>query len=132
MDKHYEEKRALLTKNLLNMKKEGFRVFINKPDRFREYNYGIISDGTDIVYVQIPRRSTLFETSFQYVPSKKNGTGIQTIEEGYGYEKILPEVFEEVVKIGRSYACASGIRCYTGIEEYFSSRPSAKDLYQEL
>ena len=50
-------KRELLKNELLNLKICGYRVFINKNDNENGsyLNYGLISDGTNILYVQFAR-----------------------------------------------------------------------------
>ena len=127
----YEERRNFLRDNLLAMKKEGYRVFINHPDEFYSFNYGIVSDGKHIVYVQMSKYENLFETAYEYVPSPSYGGGYMTLEKGYGYRLLSKEVFDEVVKSGEKYTWERGIKEYSSIWE-FMANPLKKAAYVEL
>lgn len=127
------EKRELLKRELLKMKAEGFRVFINTPDEQNYYNYGIITDGMYIVYVQFGEYgSTLFTTSFQWVPSRKNGSGCATTEKGCGYKELTKEMFYEAVTYGRSFARQCKAEQYKNIEQYFAVDTYRKNHYIKL
>lgn len=124
-----EEMRQFLKENLLNCKKDGLRVFINKDS---SYVYGLITNGTDIIYVETGGLfHNLFITSFEYVPSKKNGSACSTIENGYGYTKLTKAVFEEAVFNGRKQAAQYGAKLYKNIDEFLDDKFN-RNHYVEL
>lgn len=123
-----EEKKKYLRSQLLNCKEEGLRVFISRSE---DYAYGLITDGTSIIYVQIESLSNLFTTTFQYVPSRKNGTGCCTMEQGCGYKQLTRKVFEEAVHHGKIQASKYHATLYTGIDQYLNDRWN-KNNYMEL
>lgn len=126
--KNVEERKGHLKEQLLDVKKYGLRVFLNIS---KDYVYGLMSDGINIIYVQLKDGDNLFTTVFEYVPSKKNGTGCLTCKEGYGYEKLTRDVFNEVVREGRNLAARYGAKLYENLEEFLRTRYNA-ETYEEL
>lgn len=126
----YEERRELLTKELKGMKEKGYLVFINTPDKGNCYNYGIISDGKNIVYTQFAAFGFGFTTTFLYVPSKSNGSGIRTSDD-FGYRHLNETVFDEATKYGLGYAHRYHAQLYKSLEDYLE-RPLNTGYYVEL
>lgn len=120
------DKRRLLIDELMNLKSESLRVFINNLNDIVYSNYGLISDNKNIIYVQFGECSNLFETVFEWVPSRKNGSGCLTLEKGYGYEHLSKEVFYEAVNEGKRLANKYGAELYTNLEQFLK-----KDIYTE-
>lgn len=124
------DKRELLTSNLLRAKAEGLRVFINVPDEHNYYNYGILTDGTNIICVQL--EGTLFITFFAWYPFKKNGSGCLTLESGCGYKKLTKEVFLEAVEYGNNVGRKYGVELYKSFNHFFNIDKWSKNHYIEL
>lgn len=117
------EKREFLINELLKVKKSGLRVFVNIPGIFDDSIYGIISDGTNIVTVCFCEYgSTLFRTSFEYVPSRKNGSGCAIFEDGCGYKELTKDVFFEAVNYGKNFAIQNGAKLYQNFDQFLSDR----------
>lgn len=128
-----KSKRELLTEELLRVKKEGLRVFINEPDEYNYYNYGLMTDGTNIIYVQFGEYgSCLFVTSFEWIPSRENGSGCQTIKGGMGYEHLSKDVFDDAVKYGKRFAKKCHAECYKSFEQFYSSDKTRSQRYKEM
>lgn len=125
-------KRERLTNELLKAKADGLRVFINKPDEYNYSNYGIMTDGESIVYVQFGECGSYnFVTSFEYVPSRENGSGCQTLESGYAYNGLSMDVFVEAVEYGKNYVKKHGAKLYRNFEHFFEDI-FRKNHYVEL
>lgn len=125
-------KREFLINELLRCKNEGLRVFINTEDEHEYYNYGLITDGTNIISVNFGKYgSNGFETSFEYVPSRKCGAGCKTLEEGYKHTKLTKEIFEEAVKKGKELSTYYGATLYRNIDHFFMDAWHKK-AYTEL
>lgn len=118
----YEKRREILKNELLGMKKEGFTVYMNKPDEFKQYNYGFISDGISVMYVEMDEYETLFVPYFQWKPSSSNGTGCAVLEKGYGYAKLDRDAFDETVKTGKCNAKRWHAVLYKDMDEWIKIR----------
>lgn len=130
-----EEKHNTLTNELLQLKAEGLRVFINtiNPNDHNNHAYGLITDETDIIYVEYDEQENrLFTTSFEYVPSRTTGSCCPAVENGYGYEHLSKKVFEESVKYGRRLACQYKATLYDNFNHYMRIDPWRKEHYTEL
>lgn len=115
------EKRAKLKKELEKVKAEGLRVFINRSSDY--YAYGLMTDGINIIYVQFSDYGIGFNTTFDYVPSRKNDSGCSTLKSGYEYKELSKEVFDEAVKIGKYLALYKyGAELYKSFEQYFRGK----------
>lgn len=127
------EKRELLIKELLSVKAKGLRVFTNVPSEYNYSNYGLLTDGTNIIYVQFGEYgSTLFTTFFEWIPSKKNGSGCRTLKNGYGYKELTKEVFLEAVEYGKKFAKQCRAELYKDFDSYFNRDNYNKNHYIEL
>lgn len=127
--------RKLMKKALLNAKSDGLRVFINKVDERSYYypNFGILTDGINIVSVQFGRYGNmLFVTVFNWIPSRENGTGCQTCEDGYGYKTLTRNIFSEAVSYGRNAAVRWGAKPYRDFEHYLMRNKDFANRYIEL
>lgn len=121
-----EEKRIKLKKELKKVKSEGLRVFINRSS---DCAYGIMTDGINIIYVQFSEYGIGFKTTFDYIPSEKNGSGCSTLERGYEYKELSKEVFDEAVKVGKNLAHKYRAKLYKSFEQYFKDK---ENKYVEL
>ena len=120
------EKKEALKKELLKVKSEGLRVFINKsPD----YAYGLMTDGINIIYVEVVNYSYGFTTSFEYVPSKATGNGCHTLDKGCYYKKLNKDIFLEAVRTGKNRAFVYGAELYKNFEQYYKNH---EHFYIEL
>lgn len=124
-------KRERLTNELLKVKTEGLRVFINTPDVHNYFNYGLITDGKNIIGVNFAEYGSGFTTTFDYVPTKNCGSGCATLESGYQYTELSKEVFEEAVKDGKRFAMKLGAIFYRDIDHFFNDAWHKK-AYVEL
>ncbi len=125
-----EEKRKLLEGQLLKLKKEGLRVFICKNE---EYHYGLISDGTHLVGIQMQPFGPVFSLCYKYVPSKCYGSGVcePKYENFNGYSEMSKEDYLSCVNFGYHYALSHKIRTYKGLGEYMNHKWNA-NCYIEL
>lgn len=125
-----EEKRKLLEGQLLKLKKEGLRVFICKNE---EYLYGLISDGTHLVYIQMQPFSPVFSLCYKYIPSRCYGSEVSEpkYEKFNGLSEISKEDYGSCVNFGYHYALSHKIRTYKGLSEYMNDKWNA-DCYIEL
>lgn len=121
------EKKEKLRNELNKLKLDGLRVFISKSDY---YAYGLMTDGKNIIYVQCSTYGEGFKTIFEYIPSRKDGSGCSTLENGYEYEELSKEVFDEAVKIGKHLALHKyRAELYKSFEQYFRGK---ENYYIEL
>lgn len=126
------DKRELLTKELLRCKEEGLRVYINKPDEHNTGSYGLMTDGKSVVYVQFDDYgSQLLRTFFEYVPSRKCGTGCATLDEGFGYRHLSKGVFDDAVSEGKRLAKEYGVVLYRDADHFFEDEFHRRN-YEEL
>lgn len=89
-----------------------------------------MTDGINIIYVQFSEYGIGFTTTFRYVPSRKDGSGCSTLENGYEYEELSKEVFDEAVKIGKHLALHKyRAELYKSFEQYFRGK---ENYYIEL
>lgn len=129
----YPERRKHLILELKQLKKEGFRVFINKPSREETSVYGIITDNTNILHVQYSEyNSDLLQVYFKYVPDKKTGDCCSVTKTGYGYEHLNKEIFEESVQRGHVKAAAYHATLYEDFDHYLKTSTWAENHYMEL
>lgn len=128
----YEDLRKFLTTELESMKSNGFRIFINTEDQFKQHNYGLVTDGTNILYVQCCEHEALLEPMLKYVKTKENGCGCPAIEEGFGYQHLTPEAFQEAVDYGKKLATKYKATLYKSFDEYIKKEPHDLELYIEL
>ncbi len=126
-----DKKRKLLAQELLRCKEEGLRVFINSSSDMG-FNYGLISDGKSMIVISyVEYSSTLFSPTFEYVPSRKCGTGCKILDDGYGYKHLNKSIFDECVQRGSALARNYGAKFYKGINQYFTDKWLAEN-YIEL
>lgn len=112
------EKKEALKKELLKVKSEGLRVFINKsPD----YAYGLMTDGMNIIYVQFTDYFYGFDTTFKYVPKGSIGSGCATLNKGCYYKELNKEFFLEAVRTGKNRAFVYGAELYKNFEQYYKN-----------
>lgn len=128
----YETLRKFLTTELKSMKSKGFRVFINTEDQFKQHNYGLITDGTNILYVQCYEHEALLEPMLKYNKTKENGCGCPAIENGFGYQHLTTEAFNEAVDYGKKLAAKYKATLYENFGEYIKKEPHDLELYTEL
>ena len=120
------EKKEALKKELLKVKSEGLRVFINKsPD----YAHGLMTDGMNIIYVQFTDYFYGFDTTFEYVPNKATGSGCHTLDHGYYYKELNKGIFLEAVNAGKKRAFVYGAELYKNFEQYYKNH---EHFYIEL
>lgn len=129
-------KRELLRNEFLKLKECGYRVFINKSNNENDsyLNYGLISDGTNILYVQFAEFSTWFVMSFQYCPSRNHGSGCMYCNSTSAIEmqNITETNIQNVIAYGSAYCRRNHVKRYANIEEYFNKNSFAKNNYVEL
>lgn len=125
-----EEARNRMIRQLLEFKDAGLDVYINHVTELTDSHYGIITDGENIIYIQFATYSsdTLFSMSFEYVPSRKNGSGVGFIE---SKESLTMNDFEECVTYGRRFAARYGAELYRSFEQYMKD-PWHKEHYEKL
>lgn len=127
MSDYYREARNLLKEQLESLKTQGLRVFICRD---RDYCYGLISDGKDIVYTEKvigPR----FSLSYIYIPTKNFGDGVSYWQQYEGKMNLSLDDYKSCVEFGRSYAKANGIALYKNLEMYMKDK-WRRDNYVEL
>lgn len=122
-----KQKREKLTKELLKVKNEGIRTFINKSDDFA---YGIMTDGINIIYAQLSDCGIGFTTLFVYVPNYTTGDKCSTLERGNEYKELSKEVFFKSVRNGKAFAWKIKATLYRNFEQYFNDKK--KKNYIEL
>ncbi len=122
-----KQKREKLTKELLKVKNEGIRTFINRHDDFA---YGIMTDGINIIGMQFSECGNGFTTSFEYVPNRKTGSACRTSKNGYEYKELSKNVFFESVQNGKILAWEYGATLYRNFEQYFDAHK--QKYYTEL
>lgn len=113
-----EKRKEKLKMELLKAKAEGLRVFITDSNY---YAYGIMTDGTNVIYVECPYYGTGFTTCFEYVPSRGCGSGCPTLKSGYEYKELSKEIFLEAVHDGKVLAWKYGATLYQNFEQYFNT-----------
>lgn len=123
------EKKEALKKELLKAKSEGLRVFINN---LYGCVYGIMTDGTNIIYVEFADYSYGFKTTFEYVPNINIGCGCATLDEGCYYKELNKEIFLEAVNIGKKRAFVYGAELYRSFEQYLKRFFDFDRFYTEL
>lgn len=123
------EKKEALKKELLKVKSEGLRVFINKsPD----YAYGLMTDGISMINVDVENYPYGFTTSLEYVPNKATGSGCHTLDHGCYYKELNKEIFLEAVNMGKKRAFVYGAELYRSFEHYLKRHPDFNRFYTEL
>ena len=129
-------KRELLKNELLNLKACGYRVFINKNDNENDsyLNYGLISDGTNILYVQFAEFSTWFTISFRYYPSRNHGSGCMYCdsENIIEMQNITKTDIKNIIAYGLAYCRRNHVQRYASLDDYFNKDFFAKNHYIEL
>lgn len=122
------EKKEKLRNELNKLKSDGLRVFISKSDY---YAYGLMTDGKNIIYVQYSTYGEGFKTIFEYIPSRKNGSGCATLKECYEHKELSMEIFYESVQCGKILADNYKAERYKDIEQFFRINHNI-DMYVEL
>lgn len=132
MTKNYHKLREFLIHELNDITLQGYRVFINNEDQFQDYNYGIITDGKDILYVECCRNEPLIETALPYIKSKENGSMCPAIEDGVGYTHLSEDAFLESVKYGKKLAAKYHVTFYADFDDYVKRNSFEMKNYIEL
>lgn len=137
LDEYYGKKREALRERLLEAKALGFAVFLTKAGEFPDIPYGLISDGTDVLYVQDMDGGgwdgeNLYYVAYEYVPSRQNGSGCAVTEPGEGYVCFTKEMFDECVNIGRRKAASFGAVRYRNLEQAFRTDSWRREHYEKL
>lgn len=122
------EKKEALEKELLKVKSEGLRVFINKSS---DYAYGLMTDGKNIIYIQFTDYFYGFKTTFEYVPKGSTGSGCVTLDKGDCYKELNKDIFLEAVNIGKKRALYHA-ELYKSFEHYLKIYPDFYRFYKEL
>lgn len=131
MTQRQQAKRELLTRILLDMKAEGFRVFINKQDKFTTSSYGLITNGEDIVYIQFDEYHCGYRMAYEYVPSRAHGRGCSYHDMGMGVSIVDKEEVQKVINYGHDYTRRNHVQRYSGID-HFMKDDWHKRVYAEL
>lgn len=123
-----EEKRKLLERQLLKLKKEGLRVFICKNE---EYHYGLISDGMHLVGIQMQPFGPVFSLYYKYVPNNKYGSCVseRKYENYNGRSEISMEDYISCKNFGHAFVCSHNLVAYKDLNKYMDKEA---DYYIEL
>lgn len=126
------EMQNVLRNMLLQLKSEGLRVF--QANTQWGDAYGFITDGRDVVTI-VYDDITGLRLSYEYVPSKENGSGVVLNDFKNQSGKISRKMFEQAVKEGCTYAYSHDVEFlsdkYKDLVDYMLSAFSASN-YKEL
>lgn len=111
--------RKRLMEILENLKEAGYRVFICKDESF---DYGMVSDGENIVYIDSAPYGTGFTIGYGYMPGKDFGSSVGYTEDiNLGVLDITKEDIEGCIVFGRNFAVCRGIKRYKSLESYLKT-----------
>ena len=111
---------------LKRLRADGFRVFISSNE---EYNYGLVTDGTHMIGINSAPYFDGFTLTYEYVPTKKFGTGVGCLDPLVGKTNITREDVEGCISYGIGYTFKHGVRRYASLDEFMKRRES---FYKEL
>ena len=136
MEERYENRRRELEEALRGAKKEGLRAFLGKPGDPSGTPYVLLSDGTDILYIEhigpSTDRTPLFSVSYEYMPSREAGSACAVTKPGYGYEMLNRKAFCECTAKGRQLAASYHAKRYKGLDQFLARNAWKKEHYEEL
>lgn len=126
MKNNYREE---LINSMKELSKEGFRCFILKENPSYMYSY-VITPSDNILYIQ---RDSFewrgWTVTLKYVPSQKNGSGCQCLEEPF--ETITKEVILQNEVEGLQFARKLKAVLYKSSAEYFKKTWDTSE-YEEI
>lgn len=125
-----EKRYECMKKTLKMFKKHGLMVYINRPDATYSSAYGIITDGMEICYIQFDYFGG-YTMSYQYVPSRENGSGIGYPYDGSSLTYVTIDSFYNCVN--EAYKNTHGFRNiqkYRNIQHYMKDEFHAKTFIQ--
>ena len=120
------EYRKELVDAMENLSKEGFKCFILKENPSYMYGY-VVTPNDNIIYIQRDSfnwRGWTF--SLQYVPSRKNGSACQCLEEPV--QEINKEIILQAEQEGLKFARKLRAKLYHSSQEFFENKWNIEDL----